>query len=124
MGEGGRDTATVEVHDAPVLAARENDAPVEGVAALWVEQAKTLQELARVALSRQMTAQAPSGGIADPQFFDQDRIPQSALLQISARFSVTRELLLIEGGGFLEYGSGVRGRNALLLEVGKALAEG
>src|SRR5437879_11809944 len=40
MGEGGSDTAAVEVDDASALAAREDDAPVEGVAALWVEQAE------------------------------------------------------------------------------------
>jgi len=34
MGEGGSDTAAVEVDDASALAAREDDAPVEGVAAL------------------------------------------------------------------------------------------
>src|SRR5580692_11983457 len=70
MGEGGSDTAAVEVDDASALAAREDDAPVEGVAALWVEQAETLQEIARIALSREMSAQAPAGGITDSQFFD------------------------------------------------------
>ncbi len=41
MGEGGSDTAAVEVDDASALAAREDDAPVESVAALWVEKAET-----------------------------------------------------------------------------------
>ena len=34
MGEGGSDTAAIEVDDASALAAREDDAPVEGIAAL------------------------------------------------------------------------------------------
>src|SRR3984893_3989759 len=83
MGEGGSDTAAVEVDDASALAAREDDAPVEGVAALWVEQAETLHEVARLAFTREMSAQAPAGGIPDPQFFDQGRIVQSSLLKIA-----------------------------------------
>src|SRR2546427_9522727 len=50
MGEGGTKTAAVEVDHASVLATRENDAPVEGVAALRVEQADTLQEIERIAV--------------------------------------------------------------------------
>ena len=38
MDEGGSDTAAVEVDDAAVLAAGEDDAPVEGVTALGVEK--------------------------------------------------------------------------------------
>ena len=42
MGEAyGSNTATVEIDDAPALAAREDDAPVEGIAALRIEQAET-----------------------------------------------------------------------------------
>src|SRR5208283_2947731 len=40
MGECGSDAAAVEVDDTSALAAREDDALVEGVAALWVEQAE------------------------------------------------------------------------------------
>jgi hypothetical protein len=61
MSENGSDTAAVEVDDVSALAAREDDAPVEGLAALWVEQTETLQEIARIALSREMSAQAPAG---------------------------------------------------------------
>ena len=42
MGEGDAGTAAVEVNDTSASAAREDDAPVESVAALWVEQAETL----------------------------------------------------------------------------------
>ena len=61
MSEGGSDTAAVEVNDASALAAREDDAPVEGVAALRVEQTETPQEIERIALRREMTAQARAG---------------------------------------------------------------
>jgi len=50
MSEGGTDTAAVEVNNASALAAREDDAPVEGVAALRVEQTETPQEIERIAL--------------------------------------------------------------------------
>ena len=42
MGEGGSDTAAVEVDDTSALAAREDNAPVEGIMTLRVEQAETL----------------------------------------------------------------------------------
>ena len=124
MGEGGSDTAAVEVDDTSALAAREDDAPVEGVAALWVEQAETLQEIARIALSREMSAQAPAGGITDPQFFDQDGIAQSSLLEIAPCLGVAIELLLIESGGLLQHGGKVSCKRTLLLEVSETLAEG
>ena len=107
MGEGGADTAAVEVDDASVLAAGEDDALVEGVVALRVEQAEALQEIEGIALGREMTAQAPARGIADPQFFDQGGIVQSALLQITQCLGVAIELLLIESGGLLEHGGRV-----------------
>jgi len=62
------------------------DAPVEGVVALLVEQAETLQEIARIALSREMR-RSSRRGITDPQFFDQDGIAQSSLLRDSVRAS-------------------------------------
>jgi hypothetical protein len=104
MGESGSDTAAVEVDDAPALAAREDDAPVEGIVTLRIEQTETLQEIARIALSGEMPAQAPTRGITDAQFFDQGKIVQSALFQIVQRLGVAIELLLVEGGSLLEHG--------------------
>ncbi len=124
MGEGGSDTATVEVDDVSALAAREDDAPVESVAALWVEQAETLQEIEGIALNREMTAQAPARSIANPQFFDQSRITQSSLLKIAQCLGVAFELLLIENRGLLEHGDRVGWNSALLLEVSNTLAKG
>jgi hypothetical protein len=124
MGEGGAQTAAVEIDNASVLAAGEDDAPVESVAALRVEQADTPQEIARITLSREMTAQAPAGGVADPQFLDQSGIVQSALVEVAQRLGIVIELLLIKSGSLLEHGGRVDGRSALLLEVSEALAEG
>jgi hypothetical protein len=71
-----------------------------------------------------MTAQAPAGSIADPQFFDQSRIAQSSLLQIAQCLGVAIELLLIESRGSLEHGGRVGWNSALLLEVSDTLAKG
>jgi hypothetical protein len=43
MREGGADTAAIEVHNMSVLAAREHNTPVEGIAALWVDETGALQ---------------------------------------------------------------------------------
>src|SRR6266403_277827 len=107
--------------DASALAAREDEAPVEGVAALWVEQAETLQEIERISLSDEMPTQVPAGGITDPQFFDQGKIAQSSLLKIAQGFSVAIELLLIKSGGLLEHSSRGGWKSTLLLEVSKAV---
>ena len=121
MGEGGSGAAAVQVDDASALAAGENDALVEGVAALCGEQAETLQEIPRIALSGEMPAQACAGGIADVQFFDQCGIVQSSLFQIAQRLRAAIELLLIKSGGLLEHSGRV---STLLLEVSDAFAEG
>src|SRR5437016_14605346 len=122
MGEGDAGTAAVEINDTSASAAREDDAPVESVAALWVEQAETLQEIARIALSGEMPAQAPTRGITDAQFFDQGEIVQSALLQIVQRLWGTIQLLLIEGSALLEHISRGRKSHAVRREVSQALA--
>ena len=123
MGEGGSDTAAVKIDDASAQTAGEDDAPVEGIVPLRIEQAETLQEIARISLRGEMATQVPARGVTDAQFSDQGGIVQSALLQIAQRLRVAIELLLVEGGGLLEHRSRVSGRSALLLEVGEALAE-
>ena len=125
MGESRGDTAAIEVDDSSAWAvAREDDAPVEGIVAARIEQAETPQEITRIALSREMTAQAPTRGITDPQFFEQGRIAQSSLLKIAQCLRVAFELLLIESGGLLEHSGMIGGRSTLLFDVGEALAEG
>ena len=102
MSESGADTAAVEVDDAACLAAWEDDPSVKGVAALRVEQTETSQEMERIALSREMTAQTRAGGVTNPQISDRGEIVQSALLKIVQCLGVAIELLLIESGSLLE----------------------
>ena len=83
-----------------------------------------MQEIARIALRREMSAQAPAGGITDSQFFDQDGIAQSSLLEIAPCLGVAIELLLIESGGLLQHSGRVSCKRTLLLEVSETLAEG
>jgi len=71
-----------------------------------------------------MPAQAPAGGVANPQLLDRDGIVQSPLLQIVLCLGVAIELLLIERRGLLQDGVRVGGSSTLLLEVSEALAEG
>ena len=77
-----------------------------------------------MALGREMTAQAPTRGITDAQFFDQGGIVQSSLLKISQCLRGAFELLLIERGGLLEYSGRVGCKSTLLVEIGETLAEG
>src|SRR5207244_9879633 len=97
----GNNAAAVEIDDAPALAAGEDDAPVEGIAALRIEQAQTPWKIERIVLSREMSTQAPAWGVANPQFLDRGGIVQSALLQIVQCLGVAIELLVIESGGLL-----------------------
>jgi hypothetical protein len=45
MGEGGADTAAIEIHHAPLLVAREDDAPAKGIAALGVNQPRAQRQI-------------------------------------------------------------------------------
>ena len=84
MGEGGAGAAAVQVDNASVLAAGEDDTPIEGVVALGVDKAGALQEIEGIALGEEVTPQASAGGITDLQLFDQGGVMQSALFQIPA----------------------------------------
>jgi hypothetical protein len=101
MGEGGTETATVEVDEVSILVAGEHHAPVESVLALPVDEAEALQEIESVAARHKMTPQAPAGGVSDAEFFEQSRLVHSTLFEVPERFGVVRELLLIEGRGLL-----------------------
>ena len=65
MSDGCSDAAAVEVDHAFAVAAGEDDALVESVAAAGIQQAEVLQEIASIALRGEMLAQAPAGGVAD-----------------------------------------------------------
>jgi len=86
------ETAAIEVDDAPLLATREGDASIEGVATLGVDEAETPQKRERTALSRKMAAQVSAGGVADAQLLDESGIVHSALLEIRLAVSASCEL--------------------------------
>src|SRR5208337_2726027 len=123
MGESSADTAAVQVDDVAVPAAGEDDALVEGVVALGVDETGVPQQIEGIALGKEVTPQAPAGGITDLQLPDQGRVVQSALFQILTCLRVVIELPLIESRSLPQHGGGVR-QSALLFEIGEALAEG
>src|ERR1700681_1582278 len=123
MRKGGSGTAAVEVDDASVLAAREDDTPVEGVMARGVDQAEASKQIEGTGLCHEMPAQVSARGIADPQFPYQGGIVEPALFQIPQRLGMTFELLLIENGCLLQHGGGVLHRS-LGLKISQALAKG
>ena len=75
-------------------------------------------------MSGEMPAQAPAGGVANPQFLDQAGIVQSALLQIVQSLREAIELLLIESGGLVQHGGRLGGRSTELFEVSEAFTKG
>ena len=72
-----------------------------------VDQADLPQEIEGITLCREMTAQAPTGRIADLEFPDQDGIMHSAPVEIAHRLGVVIELLLIESGSLFKHSAGI-----------------
>src|SRR5689334_4826567 len=70
-----------------------------------------------------MLAQAPAGGVANPQFLDRGWTVQSALLEIVECLRIAIKLVLIESGGLLQHRGRIDGRSTALLKVGEALAK-
>ena len=103
MGEGGADTAAIEIDHAALLVAREDDAPAKGVSALRVNQPRAQQQIQRITEIGQMTPQVATGSIAEAQFGDQVRILEASLLQILGRFGVALQLHLVKNSGSVEY---------------------
>ena len=65
MGEGGADTAAIEVDDVALLAAREDHATAESVAALRVDQTGVEQPVEPVAVGHEVMTQVAARCIAD-----------------------------------------------------------
>ena len=84
------------------LAQRKDDALIESICALGVDQAGFSQHRKGIALRREMVAQNSAGRIADTQLPDQRRIMKSAVTQILKRFRIVIQLLLIEHSCLLE----------------------
>src|ERR1700680_615727 len=102
MGEGGADTAAIEINYAALQVAREDDAPAKGVAALGVNQPRAQQQIQRITEIGQMTPQIATGRIAEAQFRNSVRIFETSLLQILRRFGVALQLDLAKTRGFIE----------------------
>src|SRR5487761_1024832 len=102
MSKSGTDAAAVEVDDVLALAQRKDNALIESIRALRVDQAGFSQHRKGIALRREMMAQNSAGRIADTQLPDQRRIMKSALMQILERLRIVIQLLLIEHGCLLE----------------------
>src|SRR5258708_36617107 len=124
MGEGGADAAAVEVDDVLVLTQREDDALIESIRTLRVDQTDSSQQIERIALCREMAAQTSSRSITDAQLSDQGSIVKSALIEIAQRLGVVIQLLLIEGGSLIEHRGRVAFCCGLWIEASEALTEG
>ena len=105
------------------LPAGEDDALVEGVVTLWIDDAGVSQKIERIALGEEVTPQAPAGGITDLQFANQGAIVQSALFKIPECLRVPIKLSLVEGASLCQHGSRIC-RGLLLPQIGESLAKG
>ena len=102
MSEGGADAAAVEVDDVLALAQRKDDALIESIRTLRVDQTGSSQHGEGIALRREMVAQNSAGRIADTQLPDQSTIMNPALIEIVECFGIVIQLLLIERSRLLE----------------------
>ena len=105
MRESGADAAPVEVDDGITLTQRKDDALIESIGAMCVEQARLSQQIEGITLFRKMTAQTSARGEPDLEFLDQYRIVQTTLVEISQCLGVTIELLSIESSGLFKHRS-------------------
>jgi hypothetical protein len=55
MWESRANTPAIEIHDLGMLAAREDDSPAEGVAAMMVDKAGVEQQFERMTLGGEVT---------------------------------------------------------------------
>ena len=78
VGEGSADAAAVEVDNMLVLPQRKHDALTESVRAASVDEADPSQQIERMPLRHEVTAQHPAGSVTDIEFPDQIWIMPSA----------------------------------------------
>jgi putative ABC transport system permease protein len=115
MGEGGADAAAVEVDDVLVLIQGEDDALVESISSLRVDQADCSQQCDGMALRGEMPAQVPAWRITDAEFSDQSRIINPAPVEITRRIGIVIELLLIKSRGLSKHSRGVRQNHVIVI---------
>ena len=123
MSEGSANAAAVEVDDLFAFSQRKDNALIEGIGAVHVEQTGLPQQIEGITLCSEMTAENPAGCVTDLQFLDQGGIMQSALVELEHRFGVVIELLLIESRSLFEHVDGAGLRSGLRVQTGKTLAE-
>jgi hypothetical protein len=123
MREGGTDAAAVDVDDVFALTQREDDALIESIRAVHVEQAGLPQQIEGITLCREMTAQTPARSVTDLEFSDQGGIVHSAPVEIAHRFGIVIELLLIESDSLFQRCGRIHYRIGLRIKAGEALAE-
>src|ERR1035441_9509777 len=123
MREGSADAAAIEVDDLVAFSQREDNALIESVGAVRVEQSGLPQQFEGITLCSEMTAENPAGCVTDLQLLDQGGIMQSALVEIEHRFGVVIELLLIESRSLFEHVGGAGLWNGLYVQAREALAE-
>jgi hypothetical protein len=107
MGEGGAYAAAVEVDDVLALTQRKDDALIESIGAVPVEQAGLPQQIKGIAVCREMTAQTSTRSVPDLEFLDQDRIFETTLVEIAQCLGVVIELLAIKSRGLYKHSRGV-----------------
>ena len=126
MRKGCSDAAAIQVDNPAILAARNDHAAAESVAAFVADQAGCAQQFGRITQGREMTPEAPAGSIADAEFFNYGEIPQSAAFQIAYGFRTAMELKLIKGSRLrqqLSCGDGACHRCQFLPQMRDALTE-
>jgi hypothetical protein len=96
------------IDDVLVLIQREDDALVESISALRVDQADCSQQCDGMALRGEMPAQVPAWRLTDAEFSDQSRIINPAPVEITRRIGIVIELPLIKSRGLSKHSRGVR----------------
>lgn len=122
MRKGGADAASVEVDDVLALIQRKDDALIKSIGALRVDEAESAQQIERMTLRGEMSAQYSAGRITDAEFLDQRGIMQPAAMKIVERLRVSLQLLLIENGSLFQHCGEIRLRSNLRIQADKALA--
>src|SRR5260370_11607522 len=122
VGKRCADTAAVQVDDLAVLAAGENDASAESIAAMVIDQADLQQQIERRAPSGQMTPEVSASSVTDAELLDQGGVTQAAGRQLACCFRIVMELELVKGGGLLQQLGNGSGRQ-FLFEKRHRLAE-
>ena len=98
MRERHADATAIQIDDASILVAGENDTPAETVQTAMVDESGLRQPIEGMAQSGEMTVQVSTRSIPDRQFLDEVGITQTTPLEIVHGFRMAVELKLIKSG--------------------------